>query len=953
MHSPRQSKRFIQTALSGCLLLGLLAPAAQAAPQADPPVPPTGPSVERHHAEAFDIEEAYRAPTDPVLAPATTELAPEVSAWSRLAFVSFRNLNTFDVYRANGDGTAPTFLATDGDAPNINRGGSRVAYMAVRNNNVEVYAVNADGSGNTNLTNHGSHDYWPAWSPDGTRIVFYSYRDTGNTAELYVMNADGSGVTRLTANGAQDRYPAWSPDGSKIVYVSEATGARRITVMDANGQNVQSLMACSVYCYHPSWSPDGTRIIYNEDATGDGFDDITQINSDGSGRYVLVGSGGQTDFAYPSWAPDGQNIVYSQIHWIYYNGNWYWDSAYLVGRNVTTHGTYALGNSDTDWIPDWESTDVQAPTTQAAVLPVWSLGSFTVQWGGTDPGGAGLKSYDVQYRVNQNGAWVNWLQNTTQTSATFNGASGSTFYFRVRARDNAFNTEDYPAGNGDAWTTVDTTPPTSAAASPLNAPGVTFSVTWSGSDAGVGLANYDVQYRDGVTGTWTLWQSNTTRTSGLFVGDVGHTYYFRSRARDSLGNLEAYPTSNDGDTATTTPAYALTGRVLNTQAQPVIAAAAQTVAAALNTGASDNFGRYWLYFNQTGGYSLTVAHAGYGTLPALNGVMIPNMTTAPTLYLPPADDKLVDGGFETGGLTAWGTSSDITPVVTTTAHTGNYAVQLGGSAPNPSVTPMEAFTVTQVVSDAAQLLSAPAVAALVDPEAITTTTAFTLTGPIAATPVFTGMQDIGLSFAFTGDLVNEGTPVTMTAAPVTLTVMYSDTAWQQAQVAGEESLALWHYDAANMVWQPLIGVLDTVSNTLVVTTTNVGDFAVLGAAEAAPWTSTLTQTVATSALPTSTLALLYRVTDADPGDALYVYVDLPTETLTYTLPLTANTWTHQWWSVPASAGGNVSVRVVLHQGARTSTTRVVVDELSLGMTQMSSYTLFLPIVRSTALPAAP
>jgi Tol biopolymer transport system component len=49
----------------------------------------------------------------------------------------------------------------------------------------------------------------PAWSPDGTRIAFESERD-GNL-EIYVMNADGSGVTRLTNDPASDSTPAWSP----------------------------------------------------------------------------------------------------------------------------------------------------------------------------------------------------------------------------------------------------------------------------------------------------------------------------------------------------------------------------------------------------------------------------------------------------------------------------------------------------------------------------------------------------------------------------------------------------------------------------------------------------------------------------------------------------------------------------------------------------------------------
>jgi Tol biopolymer transport system component len=69
--------------------------------------------------------------------------------------------------------------------------------------------MDADGSNPVNLTDNPADDYFPAWSPDGTRIAFVSYRD-GNP-EIYVMNADGSNPARLTDNPASDYSPSWSP----------------------------------------------------------------------------------------------------------------------------------------------------------------------------------------------------------------------------------------------------------------------------------------------------------------------------------------------------------------------------------------------------------------------------------------------------------------------------------------------------------------------------------------------------------------------------------------------------------------------------------------------------------------------------------------------------------------------------------------------------------------------
>ena len=74
--------------------------------------------------------------------------------------------------------------------------------------------MEADGSGQTRLTNNAAPDQLSVWSPDGSKIAFQTRRDDGTlvNAEIYVMNADGSNPINLTNDpAATDQQPAWSP----------------------------------------------------------------------------------------------------------------------------------------------------------------------------------------------------------------------------------------------------------------------------------------------------------------------------------------------------------------------------------------------------------------------------------------------------------------------------------------------------------------------------------------------------------------------------------------------------------------------------------------------------------------------------------------------------------------------------------------------------------------------
>jgi PKD repeat protein len=138
------------------------------------------------------------------------------------------------------------------------------------------------------------------------------------------------------------------------------------------------------------------------------------------------------------------------------------------------------------------------------------------------------------------------LSSQVHASHTYNDSGAFTVTLTAT---NAYG-EDVASGA----VTVDGTPPTSAV-DPLVATqdSTSFSVSWSGADAASDVLCYDVQHRDGADGEWTGWKTCVTETSATFTGAAGRTYYFRSRAQDSVGNWESYPTNPDYDTYTTLP----------------------------------------------------------------------------------------------------------------------------------------------------------------------------------------------------------------------------------------------------------------------------------------------------------------------------------------------------------------------------------------------------------------
>ncbi|HEX7049090.1 MAG TPA: Ig-like domain-containing protein [Longimicrobiales bacterium] len=227
--------------------------------------------------------------------------AAAVTVLDQLAFRSERD-GSVQIYLMNADGSGPkrlTNFSSSVGLPQWSPDGDRIAFSAVPADNGEIFVMNADGSGVVNVTNHPANDGGPAWSPDGTKIVFASDRDGIGNYEIYVMNADGSGQMRLTDALGDDTDPVWSPDGSRIAFRSIRDGNEEIYVMAADGTGQTNVSQDSASDAGPVWSPDGTKIAFFSER--DGNAQIWVMNADGSDPMKLTNDPA-FDFD-PAWRP--------------------------------------------------------------------------------------------------------------------------------------------------------------------------------------------------------------------------------------------------------------------------------------------------------------------------------------------------------------------------------------------------------------------------------------------------------------------------------------------------------------------------------------------------------------------------------------------------------------------------------------------------------------------------
>jgi TolB protein len=227
----------------------------------------------------------------------------------------------FNLYSMRVDGSGVRRLthdAHDDMQPSLSPDGSKIVFARGHwPNRLHIVWMWANGVGGMHrITSARGVQYRPMWDPWGTHIIYVSTQD--GPLDVWSMNADGSGQRNLTPGRANEDYPSYSPDGKHIQFSSDRRGKpgwqfSDIYVADVNGTHVRRVTPTRINGGGGDYSPDGRRIVFSNNYCNCPISDILTIGVNGHGLQRVTHTPHQNNLG-PRMSPDGSRITFYTMH---------------------------------------------------------------------------------------------------------------------------------------------------------------------------------------------------------------------------------------------------------------------------------------------------------------------------------------------------------------------------------------------------------------------------------------------------------------------------------------------------------------------------------------------------------------------------------------------------------------------------------------------------------------
>ena len=228
-------------------------------------------------------------------------------------------------------------------------GGNGIVYVSDTDGDKEIYLLDPETGESSRLTNNGSPDEDPRWSPDGQHIAYVS-RESGDK-EINIIGSEGQDLRRLTNNPGLDNSPRWSPAEPTLAYVSESQeeGEDRTEIysISVDDREVSQVTFEGSAEELGDWSPDGQWIVFfNEEPREDRG--LWLRNPSGVNLLRLT----EGEDMHPTWSPDGKYIAFVRqqedakvIYLAQRSRDRSWESG--IEESSLTHGGFD------DYMPVW------------------------------------------------------------------------------------------------------------------------------------------------------------------------------------------------------------------------------------------------------------------------------------------------------------------------------------------------------------------------------------------------------------------------------------------------------------------------------------------------------------------------------------------------------------------------------------------------------------------------